>query len=159
MGAGPLYLRERPGTHCIGGCVGHRAGLEGVENLAHIGIRTPYSPNRGESLHRPSYPDRMNTGDCARQPHVFSACSSNDTVQYRPSVLLFTLFYYYLQYSSNFVSVNALSTALPVTLYTKLFLLFKFCNQKTPYNFIKCPPFIYNQLHCLFNKLDSKNVL
>jgi hypothetical protein len=103
--------------------VGHRAGLEGVENLAHIGIRTPDSPNRGESLHRLSYPDRMNTGDCARQPHDFSACSSNDTVQYRPSVLLFTLFYY-LQYSSNFVSVNALGTELPVTLYIKLFLFF-----------------------------------
>jgi hypothetical protein len=23
----PLYPRERPGTHCIGGWVGHRAGL------------------------------------------------------------------------------------------------------------------------------------
>jgi hypothetical protein len=25
----PLYLRERPGTHCIGGRVGPRAGLDG----------------------------------------------------------------------------------------------------------------------------------
>jgi hypothetical protein len=25
----PLYLRERPGTHCIGGWVGPRAGLDG----------------------------------------------------------------------------------------------------------------------------------
>jgi hypothetical protein len=25
----PLYPRERPGTHCIGGWVGPRAGLDG----------------------------------------------------------------------------------------------------------------------------------
>ena len=25
----PLYPRERPGTHCIGGWVGVRAGLDG----------------------------------------------------------------------------------------------------------------------------------
>jgi len=25
----PLYPRERPGTHCIGGCVGPMAGLDG----------------------------------------------------------------------------------------------------------------------------------
>jgi hypothetical protein len=25
----PLYPRERPGTHCTGGCVGPRAGLDG----------------------------------------------------------------------------------------------------------------------------------
>jgi hypothetical protein len=53
-----------------------------------------------------------------------SACSTDDTVQYRPSVLLFTLFYYYLQYSSIFVSGNTLGIALPFTLYTKRFLLF-----------------------------------
>ena len=29
--APPLYLRERPSTHCIGGRVGHRAGLDGCE--------------------------------------------------------------------------------------------------------------------------------
>jgi hypothetical protein len=27
----PLYPLERPGTHCIGGWVGLRAGLEGCE--------------------------------------------------------------------------------------------------------------------------------
>jgi len=25
----PLYSRERPGTNCTGGCLGHRAGLDG----------------------------------------------------------------------------------------------------------------------------------
>ena len=52
----PLYFRKRPGTHCIGGWVGHRAGLEGVENLAHISIQTPDSPNRSKSPYRLSYP-------------------------------------------------------------------------------------------------------
>jgi hypothetical protein len=57
-------------------------------------------------------------------PTFFSACSSNDTVQYRPSVLLFTLVYYYLQYFSILVSGNALGIALPFIFYTKLFLPF-----------------------------------
>ena len=34
----PLYPRKRPGTHCIGGWVGSRAGLDvfwtGAENIA-----------------------------------------------------------------------------------------------------------------------------
>jgi len=30
----PLYPPERPGTHCIGGWVGPRAGRDGCENLA-----------------------------------------------------------------------------------------------------------------------------
>jgi hypothetical protein len=32
----PLFPRERPGTHCIGGWVGLRTGLNGAEYL------TPY---------------------------------------------------------------------------------------------------------------------
>jgi hypothetical protein len=51
-----LYLRERPGTHCIGGCVGTRAGRDGAENLAPTGIRSPDRPARSESLYRLSYP-------------------------------------------------------------------------------------------------------
>ena len=30
----PLYARERPGTHCIGGSVGPRGVWTGAENLA-----------------------------------------------------------------------------------------------------------------------------
>ena len=63
-------------------------------------------------------------GIAPANPTFFSACSSNDTVQYRPSVLLFTLFYYYLQYFSIFVSGNALGIALPFIFYTELFLPF-----------------------------------
>jgi hypothetical protein len=47
----PLY----PGTHCVGGWVGPRAGWTGGENLAPIGIRSPDRPARSESLYRLSY--------------------------------------------------------------------------------------------------------
>jgi hypothetical protein len=30
----PLYPRERPGTHCIGGWVGPRAGLKRVRKIS-----------------------------------------------------------------------------------------------------------------------------
>ena len=49
----PLYTRERPGTHCIGGWVGLRAGWTGAENLDPKGIR---SLARSESLYLLSYP-------------------------------------------------------------------------------------------------------
>jgi len=35
-----LYPRERPGTHCTGGWVGPRAGLDGRKNLVPTGIRS-----------------------------------------------------------------------------------------------------------------------
>jgi hypothetical protein len=44
----PLCPGERPGTHCIGGWVGPRAG---AENLAPTGIRTPDRPARSESVY------------------------------------------------------------------------------------------------------------
>jgi hypothetical protein len=40
----PLYPRERPGTHCTGGWVGPRAGLDVC------GIRSPDRPARSQSL-------------------------------------------------------------------------------------------------------------
>ena len=44
-----LYPRERPRTHCIGGWVGTKAG---VENLAPpAGIRSPDRPARSEYTH------------------------------------------------------------------------------------------------------------
>jgi hypothetical protein len=47
-----LYPQERPGTHCTGGWVGPRAGLE---NLAPTGIRSPDRPARSQSLYRLRY--------------------------------------------------------------------------------------------------------
>ena len=45
---GPLYPRKRPGTHCTGGWVGPRAGLEGCgKSRPHRDlIHGPFSPQR-----------------------------------------------------------------------------------------------------------------
>jgi hypothetical protein len=51
----PLYPRERPGTHCIGGWADLRAGQDGAKILASTGIRSPDRPARSESLYRLSY--------------------------------------------------------------------------------------------------------
>ena len=52
----PLYPRERPGTHCISGWVGPRAGVDGCGKSRPIGIRSQDSPARSESLYRLIYP-------------------------------------------------------------------------------------------------------
>ena len=49
---------ERTGTNCIGGWVGHRAGLEGAEKLSSTGIRSSDRPARSKSLYRLSYRGR-----------------------------------------------------------------------------------------------------
>jgi len=45
----PLYPRERRGTHCIGGWVGPRAGLDrcGKSRVHRDSIRGPSSPQQG----------------------------------------------------------------------------------------------------------------
>ena len=45
-----------PDTHCIGGWVGSRAGLDGCEHFAPTGIRSPDRPARSELLYRLRYP-------------------------------------------------------------------------------------------------------
>jgi hypothetical protein len=45
-----FYFWERPCTHCIGGWVGPRAGLDGCGIPHPTGIRSPGRPARGESL-------------------------------------------------------------------------------------------------------------
>ena len=53
----PLYPRERPGTHCTGNWVGHRAGLDGCgKSCPPPGFRSPDLPAPSESLYRLSYP-------------------------------------------------------------------------------------------------------
>ena len=53
----PLYLRRRPGIHCIGGWVGPRTGLDGCGNSRPLhGNRSPDRPVRSESMYRLSYP-------------------------------------------------------------------------------------------------------
>jgi hypothetical protein len=51
----PLYPRERPGTHFMGGTVGTGPIWTGAENPTHTGIRTADRPARSESLYRLSY--------------------------------------------------------------------------------------------------------
>ena len=50
-----LSLGKRPGTYCVGGCVGPRGGA-GAENFAFTGIRSLDLPARSESLYRLRYP-------------------------------------------------------------------------------------------------------
>jgi hypothetical protein len=52
----PPLLRERPGTHCTGGWVGHGAGLDRCGKSRPTGIRSPDLPARSESLYRLRYP-------------------------------------------------------------------------------------------------------
>ena len=74
----PLYLRERPGTLCIGGWVGSRAVLEGCGKISPLtGFRSPDRPARSESLYRLRCP-------CPQckiiQPLNFYFCGLSDDV-------------------------------------------------------------------------------
>ena len=53
---GAIYLRERPGPHCIGGFVGPRAGLDGRKISPPPGFD---SLPRSQSPYRLSYPGTM----------------------------------------------------------------------------------------------------
>jgi hypothetical protein len=57
--AGRFTPGKEPGTDCVGGWVGSRAGLDGCGKFRpppHTGIRSPDRPARSESLYRLSYP-------------------------------------------------------------------------------------------------------
>jgi len=54
--SGRFYLRERPGTHCTGGWLGLRAGLDRCGKPRPPGIRSPDLPARSQSLKRLRYP-------------------------------------------------------------------------------------------------------
>ena len=56
-----LYLRDRPGTHCTGGWVGPRAGLDGRKISPPTGIRSLTVQPAAQSLYRLSYPDHEAT--------------------------------------------------------------------------------------------------
>jgi hypothetical protein len=58
----PLFPRERPGIHCIGGWVSLRADLERRGKSRPTGTRSPDRPALSESLYRLSYP-----GSCHRR--------------------------------------------------------------------------------------------
>jgi len=53
----PLHPQGRPDTHCIGGWVDSRAGLDGCgKSRPPTGIRSPDRPARSESLYTLRYP-------------------------------------------------------------------------------------------------------
>jgi hypothetical protein len=51
-----FYPWERPSTHCTGGWLGHRAGLDRCGKSRPTGIRSPDCPGRSQSLYQLSYP-------------------------------------------------------------------------------------------------------
>jgi hypothetical protein len=51
-----LYPGDRPSTHCTGGWVGSRVGLDGWKISPPSGIRSPDRPARSQSLYPISYP-------------------------------------------------------------------------------------------------------
>jgi len=53
----PIYPRERPGTHCTGGWMDRRDGLDGCGKSRPTGIRSPDHPGSSESLYRLRYPE------------------------------------------------------------------------------------------------------
>jgi len=52
----PLYTRNWPCAHCIGGWVGSRDVLTGVKNVTFARIRSPDRPARSELLYQLRYP-------------------------------------------------------------------------------------------------------
>ena len=58
-----LYPRERPGTHCTGGRVGPRAGLDRCgKSRPPTGVRCPVRPARSQTLYRLRYPGNRTPG-------------------------------------------------------------------------------------------------
>ena len=53
------HPRERPGTHCTGGWVGLRAGLDRCGKSRLTGIRSPDRPAHRQSLYRLRYPTHI----------------------------------------------------------------------------------------------------
>jgi hypothetical protein len=72
----PLYPRGRPATHCTGGWVSPRAGLDVCEKSRTTGIRPPDRPARSQSLYRLSYPvptyapNKQTTSHTVHNTHV-----------------------------------------------------------------------------------------
>ena len=58
------FIYKEPGTHCIGGWVGPRTGLDGWGNSRPQGVWSPDRRARSESLYRLSYPGSLDTAIC-----------------------------------------------------------------------------------------------
>ena len=91
-----LYPRERPGTHCTRGSVGHRAGLDRCgKSRPPTGIRSPDRPARSQSLYRLPYPARCYCSTPVKFYHKNQVLSRNILVdvQVKISSLIYTLIF------------------------------------------------------------------
>jgi len=70
-----LYHQERPGTHCEGGWLGPRAGLDRCGKSRLTGIRSSDRPGRSQSLYRLSYPAHVQLTECGSNSSLFSETS------------------------------------------------------------------------------------
>ena len=84
-----LYPRERPCTHCTGGWVGPRAGLDGCGKSGPPCIRSPDRPVRSQSPYQLSFPAHMRSTLAGhvfikvQSSHVTQQCSGNRSNQFR----------------------------------------------------------------------------
>jgi hypothetical protein len=85
----PLYPRENPGTHCVGGWVGPRAGLDVCEK---------------SRLHRYSIPDRP-----ARSQSLYRLSCRAHLLNYLRNYLLIYLLSYLHIYLLNYILIYLLS--------------------------------------------------
>jgi len=68
--------RERPGTHCVGGSVVPRAGVDRCGKFLPTGIRSPDRQARSETLYRQSYPGpRRNIRRNIKYVMLINSCS------------------------------------------------------------------------------------
>ena len=76
------YSRERPGTHCTGGWVGLRAGLDRCGKSRPTGIRSMDRPARSESLYLLSYPGPLKCHSCYVIKYYIYKTSSQNTTKF-----------------------------------------------------------------------------
>jgi len=69
----PLYPRERPGTHCIGGWVSPKAGLDrSGKSRSPTSVRSPDRPARSKSLYRLRYPSPVVPGSILKPVTIYT---------------------------------------------------------------------------------------
>jgi hypothetical protein len=111
----PFYPRERPGTHCTGGWVGPRAGLDVCEKSRphRIFFRSPDRPARIQSLYRLSYPAHLclkvrqlmiptvvirEAHHCLKQKYTYNVFNpQNCTCKYKYAIFLCSYLFRLLQ--------------------------------------------------------------
>ena len=105
-----LYLRERPGTHCTGGWVGPRAGLDRCgKSRPHPGFDPPDRPARSQSLYRLSYPTHMHN----TYQHIIPKGKGSNCIWNRRRSVNYTRELLFFIQNSSIAECNISGTALP----------------------------------------------